>query len=74
MLHKPSPTAIRVLKGLAGKLNLAGVEMRAINYNVTQRLLRNENSGRSGTDKIQEILNNISQLVLASIRTGYKYI
>jgi hypothetical protein len=74
MLHKPSPTAIRVLKGLAGKLNLAGVGMRAINYNVTQRLLRNENSGRSGTDKIQEILNTISQLVLASIRTGYKYI
>lgn len=70
MLHKPSPTAIRVLKCLAGKLNLTGVEMRAINYNGTQQLLRNEGSSRSGGAKIREILNNVSQLVLASIRTG----
>jgi hypothetical protein len=74
MLHKPSPTAIRVLKGLAGKLNAASVEMRAINYNATQPRLRNEGPGGSGKAKIRAFLNNFSQRVLASIRTGYQYI
>jgi hypothetical protein len=74
MLHIPSPTAKSVLKGLAGKLNLAGVEMRAINYNAMQQRLRNEGPAGPAQIKIQEILDNVSQLVLASIRTSYQYI
>ena len=74
MLHIPSPTAKCVLKGLAGKLNLTGVEMRAINYNATQQRLRNEGPAGPAQIKIQEILDNVSLLVLASIRTGYQYI
>jgi hypothetical protein len=74
MLHIPSPTWKCVLKGLAGKLNLTGVEMRAINYNATQQRLRNEGPAGPAQIKIQEILVNVSQVVLASIRTGYQYI
>jgi hypothetical protein len=74
MLHIPSPTAKCVFKGLAGKLNLTGVEMRAINYNATQQRRRNEGPAGPAQIKIQEILDNVSQLVLASIRTGYQYI
>jgi hypothetical protein len=74
MLHIPSPTSKCVLKGLAGKLNLTGVEMRAINYNATQQRLRNEGPAGLAQIKIQEILDNVSQVVLASIRTGYQYI
>jgi hypothetical protein len=74
MLHIPSPTAKCVLKGRAGKLNLTGVEMRAINYNATQQRLRNEGPAGPAQIKIQEILDNFSQLALASIRTSYQYI
>jgi hypothetical protein len=48
--------------------------MRAINYNATQQRLRNEGPAGPAQIKIQEILDNVSQLVLASIRTGYQYI
>jgi hypothetical protein len=74
MLHKPSLTTFHVLKGLGRKLNLTDVEIRAINYNTTQRRLRKEGPGGSGVAKIQEILDNVWQLVLASIRTSYQYI
>ena len=70
--HPPQRNAF--LKGLAGKLNLTGVEMRAINYNATQQRRRNEGPAGPAQIKIQEILDNVSQLVLASIRTGNQYI
>jgi hypothetical protein len=47
MLHKRSPTAMPVSKRLTEKLDLTGVEMRAINYNATQQRVA----------KIQEILD-----------------
>jgi hypothetical protein len=48
--------------------------MRAINYNATQQRRRYEGPAGPAQIKIQEILDKVSQLVLASIRTGYQYI